>query len=195
MSIPAVARDAWKRHTKACDVAAERARDVAAALELDGYRRAPHPDSARAVDRARAAYDQAEHEAAVAAVAAERLTPDGPDDWALWRRCREAARVALAAPPSAAVEAAAEAREVADVLEAARAKPWQVRAVAKAIASARGAAALAEGRADWAEPDASAPPDPRDALVASAQRALDAAEAALEAAREVVARVRRAGAS
>lgn len=193
MTLPADARDAWRRHSKLCDFAAERARDAAAAL--DTYRRHPVPAAADAVTVTRRGYDQAEHEAALVAVAAERLTPDAThDDWELWRRCREAARRALAAPPSAAAEAAADARAAADALEAARAKPWQARAVAKAIASARGAAALAASRADWVEPDADAPPDPRDVLVASAQRALDAAEAALEAAREVVAAVRRSDA-
>lgn len=187
--LPDNARDAWKRHSKMCDAAADRAQNVATALEL--YQRTPSAGTQAAAESARRLYDQAEHGAALAAVAAERLTPEDDPAWAAWRACREAARVALAAAPSQAAEAAREALAAAEALsQLGPGRGWQIRARAKAIAAARGAAALASSRADWAEPDTDAPPDPRDALVASAQRALAAAEAALEAAREVVARVR-----
>jgi hypothetical protein len=193
------ARAAWRAHRNACNLAAKRAAAVAAAW--DTYQQAPCPVAKREVEDARDRYDQAEHEVARAALAAERKT--GADNldprWGALRAARDAGRAALAAAPADAPAAAEQARAAADAvrtLELPRGPLGTVlrRPQAAAAEYAELGARRAERRAAGPSLGAVAPPpDARTELAALLAQAQDQAEACTRTVKEAAALVRRAG--
>jgi hypothetical protein len=184
---------AWRAHRARTKTALAAA--IAVSRALDSAHHSPSGATLATLAQARRDYDQAEHEVALAALAAERLT-DTPDlRWAAVRAARDAGRRAYAAAPQDAAGAAADAHAAANALAATPAPAGPAGAIVRrsalqAIEFARDGAHAAERRLDW--PAQGSAPEPQAELQAALARASAAARACAEAVTEAEAIARRA---